>query len=240
MKEILVYKPWMLKIIRSKGTSQTAMLTASKGNKWGKFEQIKDMTLADISKIYLKDKTNEPATNNKNKNNRDPYREMNEFNRDYQPRNNYVKNEVGDLLADSHNTLSRCKNYEYFSVIECAYVSDVRQIKMLTVNYNIFCFATIDKVNITRNRMQTPIIKIKMYSAEKLVPALSRLEVKIVTAKLKKYKLPGSVETLAELLQKGSETLRSEIHKLIHSIWNKEEIPDQEGVYYCITLQKWE
>jgi hypothetical protein len=82
--------------------------------------------------------------------------------------------------------------------------------------------------------------QIKIYSAEQLVPALSRLEFKLSTAKLKKYKLPDSVETLVELLQPGGETLTSKIHKLIHSIWNMEEILDQEGVYYCITLQKGE
>jgi hypothetical protein len=36
---------------------------------------------------------------------------INEFKRDYQPRSNLVKNENGDLLADSHNILNRWKNY---------------------------------------------------------------------------------------------------------------------------------
>jgi hypothetical protein len=31
----------------------------------------------------------------------------------------------------------------------------------------------------------------------------------------------------AELIQAGAEILRSKIHKLINSIWNKEELPDQ-------------
>jgi hypothetical protein len=44
---------------------------------------------------------------------------------------------------------------------------------------------------------------------------------------LKRYKLPGNDEIPAELIQAGGETLRSEIHKLINSIWNKEELPDQ-------------
>jgi hypothetical protein len=49
---------------------------------------------------YLKDKVNELATNSKNKNNRDLYRGINEFKSGYQPRNNLVKDENGDLLAD--------------------------------------------------------------------------------------------------------------------------------------------
>jgi hypothetical protein len=32
---------------------------------------------------------------------------------------------------------------------------------------------------------------------------------------------------MAELIQAGSNTLRSDIHKLINCIWNKEELPDQ-------------
>jgi hypothetical protein len=63
--------------------------------------------------------------------------------------------------------------------------------------------------------------------AEPLVPGPSRLEVEIVIAKLKKYKSPGSDEILAELIQAGGEILLSEIHKLINSVWNKKELPDQ-------------
>jgi hypothetical protein len=60
---------------------------------------------------YLKDNLNELATNSKNKILRDLYREINEFKRGYQPRNNLVKDEKGDLLADSRNNLNRWKNY---------------------------------------------------------------------------------------------------------------------------------
>jgi hypothetical protein len=49
--------------------------------------------------------------NSKNKNIRDLYRGINEFKRGNQPRNNLVKDENGDLLADSHNILNRWKNY---------------------------------------------------------------------------------------------------------------------------------
>jgi hypothetical protein len=42
---------------------------------------------------------------------------------------------------------------------------------------------------------------------------------------LKNYKLPGGDQILAELIQAGGEILLSAIHKLINSIWNKEELP---------------
>jgi hypothetical protein len=61
---------------------------------------------------YLKDKIYELATNSKNKNIRELYREINYFKRGYQPRSNFVKDENGDLLADSHNILNRWKNYK--------------------------------------------------------------------------------------------------------------------------------
>jgi hypothetical protein len=59
---------------------------------------------------YLKDKIKDLARNNKNKNIRDLYRGINKFKRGYQPRNGLVKDENGDLISDSHNTLNRCKN----------------------------------------------------------------------------------------------------------------------------------
>jgi hypothetical protein len=59
--------------------------------------------------------------------------------------------------------------------------------------------------------------QIEVYTAEPLVPGPSHFEAEIAIAKLKKYKLPGgSDQILAEM-----------IHKLINSIWNKEELPDQ-------------
>jgi hypothetical protein len=56
---------------------------------------------------YFRNKMNELARNSKNKNIRDLYRGINEFKRVYQPRNNLVKDENGDLLTDSHNILNR-------------------------------------------------------------------------------------------------------------------------------------
>jgi hypothetical protein len=52
------------------------------------------------------------------------------------------------------------------------------------------------------------------------------LQVEIATAKLKRYKSPGSDEIPAEKIQAGDEILASVIHKLIIN-WNKEELPDQ-------------
>jgi hypothetical protein len=66
---------------------------------------------------YLKGKINELATNSKNNNIRDLYRGLNEFKRDYQQRNNLLKDENGNLLADTFPQLLNVHN-----------VSDGRQI----------------------------------------------------------------------------------------------------------------
>jgi hypothetical protein len=55
---------------------------------------------------YLTDKINELESNSKNKNIRDLYRDIIEFKKCYQPRNNLVKDERGDLLADPHKILN--------------------------------------------------------------------------------------------------------------------------------------
>jgi hypothetical protein len=49
----------------------------------------------------------------------------------------------------------------------------------------------------------------------------------LLVAKLREYKLPRSDQFLAELVQAGGETLLSVFYKLINSIWNKAELPDQ-------------
>jgi hypothetical protein len=77
-----------------------------------------------------------------------------------------------------------------------------------------------------------------MHTAEPLVPGPSYLEVEISIAKLKKYKSPGSDQIPAKFYQAGGETLVFVIHKLITSIWNKEEMPDQWKESIIISIHK--
>jgi hypothetical protein len=58
-------------------------------------------------------------------------------------------------------------------------------------------------------------------------PVWNCFEVQVAIAKLKRYKSPGSDQIPAELIQVGGDILRSKIHKLITSIWNKAKLPDQ-------------
>jgi wobble nucleotide-excising tRNase len=85
---------------------------------------------------YLKDKINELETNSKNKNIGDLYKGINAFKRFYQPRNNLVKDENGDLLADSHSVVSRWKNYS--QLLNVHNVNDIRQIEVHTAEPFVF------------------------------------------------------------------------------------------------------
>jgi hypothetical protein len=62
--------------------------------------------------------------------------------------------------------------------------------------------------------------------------------VEIAIAKSKKYKSPGSDEIPAELIQAGGEILMFAIHKLINSVWNKEELSDQWKESIIVPIHK--
>jgi hypothetical protein len=53
------------------------------------------------------------------------------------------------------------------------------------------------------------------------------LEVEIAIEKVKRHKLLGIDQIPAEFIKAVGRTIRSELHKLINSIWNEEELPEQ-------------
>ena len=70
-------------------------------------------------KAYLRAKIEKLETNSNIKNIRDLCRGINDFKKGYQPRYNIVKDEKGDLVADSHSILARLRNH--FSHVECTW-----------------------------------------------------------------------------------------------------------------------
>ena len=56
---------------------------------------------------------------------------------------------------------------------------------------------------------------------------LRAFEVELAIEKLKSHKSPGIDQIPAELIKAGGRTINSGIHKLINSIWNKEELPEE-------------
>jgi hypothetical protein len=61
-------------------------------------------------------------------------------------------------------------------------------------------------------------------------------EAETATAKFKLYKTPDTDQIPAELIQ----TRGSEIHKLINSVWNKEQLPEQWNSLLMYQFTRWE
>jgi hypothetical protein len=112
----------------------------------------------------------------------------------YQTRTNVVKDENGDLVADSHSLLARWRKH-FSQPLNVYGVNDVRQTEV--------------------------------HTAEPLMPEPSAFEVEMAIEKLKRHKSPDIDQIPAQIIKAGGRIIRSEIHKLIISIWNKEELPEE-------------
>jgi len=58
------------------------------------------------------------------------------------------------------------------------------------------------------------------------VPHPSALEVELAIEKQKNHKSPGTDQIAAELIKAVGRTICCEIHKLIISLWNMEDLPE--------------
>ena len=67
----------------------------------------------------------------------------------------------------------------------------------------------------------------EIHTVEQLVLELSAFEFAMSTVKLQRHKSPGTDQIPAELIKAGSRTIRSEIHELINSLGNKEELSEE-------------
>jgi len=155
--------------------------------------------------INLKAKIEELETNSKIKNIRHLYSGISDFKKGYQPRTNIVKDEKGDVVADSHIILARGRKH-ISQPLNIHGVNDVRQTEL--------------------------------HTAEPLVPEPSAFEVELANEKLKSHKSPGIDQIPAELIKAGGRTIRSEVHKLIITIWNKEKLLEEwkEGRKESVTV----
>ena len=59
------------------------------------------------------------------------------------------------------------------------------------------------------------------------MPEPTAFEVQLAIEKLKRHKSPGIDQIPAELIKAGGRKTRHEIHKVIISIWNKEELLEE-------------
>jgi hypothetical protein len=63
-------------------------------------------------------------------------------------------------------------------------------------------------------------------------------EVYMAIERLKRHKTQGIDQITAELIKAGCWTIRSEIHKLYNSIWNKEDWPEQWKESFIVPIFK--
>jgi hypothetical protein len=75
-----------------------------------------------------------------------------------------------------------------------------------------------------------------IHTAELLVLEKRAFEFEMAIEKIKRHKSPGIDQILAELIKAVDRTIRSEIHKLINCIYNKEKLPGVEEADHCIYL----
>jgi hypothetical protein len=70
------------------------------------------------------------------------------------------------------------------------------------------------------------------------VPESSAFEDEMAIEKSKENKSPGTDEIPAELIKAGGRTVHTEIHKLLNSIWNKEEFHEVWKTSLILSLYK--
>jgi len=76
-------------------------------------------------------------------------------------------------------------------------------------------------------------------TTEPLLPEPSACETEMASENLRRRKSPAINQIPTELLKQGVEQFALEIHKLINSIWNKEESPEEwKGSFIVPICQK--
>ena len=125
------------------------------------------------------------------------------------------------LITNAHHLESICKS-KYF----------------LAGSYSIFArwmdyFSQLLNVHGVHDVRQT-----ETYTAEPLLLEPSAFEVYLAIEKLKSHKTPGIDQIPVELIKEGGRTIRYQIHKLIFSFWNKEELPEEWKESIIVPIHK--
>ena len=76
------------------------------------------------------------------------------------------------------------------------------------------------------------------HTAEPLVPEPGAFEVELAIEKLKSHNSPGIDQIPAELIKEGGRKIRYQIHKLIVSNLNKEELPEEWKESIIVPIHK--
>jgi hypothetical protein len=70
------------------------------------------------------------------------------------------------------------------------------------------------------------------------VPEPSAFEIEMAIEELKIHRSPSTEQIPAELLKAGDRTIRSEMRKLINSIWNKEKLSEAWNESIIVRIYK--
>ena len=154
----------------------------------------------------------------------------------------YLKAKVEDL-----ETNSKIKNirdlYRGISDFKKGYEPRTNIVKdetgdLVTGSYSILArwrdyFSQLLNVHGVHDVRQTEI-----HTAEPLVLEPSAFEVDLAIEKLKSHISPGIDQIPAKLVKEGGRTICYQIHKLIVSIWNKEELPEEWKESIIVPIHK--
>ena len=78
----------------------------------------------------------------------------------------------------------------------------------------------------------------EIHTAESLVTETNAFEFKLAIEKLRSHKCPSIDKIQTQLIKAGGRAIRIEIHKLIISIWYKEELPEQWKESIIVPINK--
>jgi len=78
----------------------------------------------------------------------------------------------------------------------------------------------------------------EIHTTEPLIPEPSAFEFELVIEKLKSHKSTGIDQIPSELIKTGGSIICGEIHKLIFSIWDKEELPEEWKESIIVSIYK--
>ena len=78
----------------------------------------------------------------------------------------------------------------------------------------------------------------EIHTTKPLLPELSAFGFEKAIGKLKRHTSSGVDQISAELIMARGRTIHYEIHKLIISIWNKEELPEERKESIIVLIYK--
>jgi len=153
----------------------------------------------------LRDKIEELETNSKIQNIRDLYRGINDFKKGYQPRCNIMKDEKGDLVADSHSIVVRWRNY-FSQVFNVHGVKDVGRAEIYTAELLVPEPSTVE--------VELAIDKLKSHKS----PGINQILAELIKAGsrticLEINKLISSIWEKEKLPEERKESVSIPIHK---------------------------